>query len=343
MSDDPTTTPEEGNPISQTPINTWQENRLDLSKISSITQGIRQELAKVIIGQSTTIDLLIAALFSGGHVLLEGVPGIAKTLLARLLAQTLEADFSRIQFTPDLMPTDVVGTTVFNMKQSEFTFSPGPVFSNIVLIDEINRAPAKTQAALFEVMEEYQVTVDGTTYPMDFPFFVLATQNPIEQEGTYKLPEAQLDRFLFKIIVQYPTFEEEKAILYRFRKDFKQSIQKDVKGICTKADMRACQEVVEKVHIKDELLDYIASIIHGTRNNGDLFLGASPRASLAILKSAKAIAAMNGRDFVTPDDIQYVAYPVLNHRVILTPEREMEGYDQAFVVNDIVKKIEVPR
>ena len=343
MSDDPTTTPEEVNPSSQTPINTWQENRLDLSKISSITQGIRQELAKVIIGQSTTIDLLIAALFSGGHVLLEGVPGIAKTLLARLLAQTLEADFSRIQFTPDLMPTDVVGTTVFNMKQSEFTFSPGPVFSNIVLIDEINRAPAKTQAALFEVMEEYQVTVDGTTYPMDFPFFVLATQNPIEQEGTYKLPEAQLDRFLFKIIVQYPTFEEEKAILYRFRKDFKQSIQKDVKGICTKADMRACQEVVEKVHIKDELLDYIASIIHGTRNNGDLFLGASPRASLAILKSAKAIAAMNGRDFVTPDDIQYVAYPVLNHRVILTPEREMEGYDQAFVVNDIVKKIEVPR
>ena len=343
MSDDPMTTPEEGNPISHTPINTWQENRLDLSKISSITQGIRQELAKVIIGQSNTIDLLIAALFSGGHVLLEGVPGIAKTLLARLLAQTLEADFSRIQFTPDLMPTDVVGTTVFNMKQSEFTFSPGPVFSNIVLIDEINRAPAKTQAALFEVMEEYQVTVDGTTYPMDFPFFVLATQNPIEQEGTYKLPEAQLDRFLFKIIVQYPTFEEEKAILYRFRKDFKQSIQKEVKGICTKADMQACQEVVEKVHIKDELLDYIASIIHGTRNNGDLFLGASPRASLAILKSAKAIAAMNGRDFVTPDDIQYVAYPVLNHRVILTPEREMEGYDQEFVVNDIVKKIEVPR
>jgi len=327
MSDDPTTTPGEENPVPYTPSNTWQENRLDLSKVTTITNGIRQELAKVIIGQSTTIDLLIAALFSGGHVLLEGVPGI----------------FSRIQFTPDLMPTDVVGTTVFNMQRSEFTFNQGPVFSNIVLIDEINRAPAKTQAALFEVMEEYQVTVDGTTYPMDFPFFVIATQNPIEQEGTYKLPEAQLDRFLFKIIVQYPNLEEEKAILYRFRKDFKQTVQDQVQGICSKADMRECQEVVEKVHIKDELLDYIASIIHGTRNNGDLFLGASPRASLAILKSAKAIAAMNGRDFVTPDDIQYVAYPVLNHRVILTPEREMEGYDQEYVVNDIVKKIEVPR
>jgi len=309
MSDDPTTTPGEENPVPYTPSNTWQENRLDLSKVTTITNGIRQELAKVIIGQSTTIDLLIAALFSGGHVLLEGVPGIAKTLLARLLAQTVQADFSRIQFTPDLMPTDVVGTTVFNMQRSEFTFNQGPVFSNIVLIDEINRAPAKTQAALFEVME----------------------------------PEAQLDRFLFKIIVQYPNLEEEKAILYRFRKDFKQTVQDQVQGICSKADMRECQEVVEKVHIKDELLDYIASIIHGTRNNGDLFLGASPRASLAILKSAKAIAAMNGRDFVTPDDIQYVAYPVLNHRVILTPEREMEGYDQEYVVNDIVKKIEVPR
>lgn len=321
----------------------WMRNRLDLTKIKLATEMVKEELRKVIIGQEDFLDQLLAALFSGGHVLVEGVPGIAKTLTAKLMAQTLDVNFSRIQFTPDLMPSDVLGTTVFNMKTSEFSFNEGPIFSNIILIDEINRSPAKTQAALFEVMEEYQVTVDGHTYPMGFPFFVIATQNPIEQEGTYKLPEAQLDRFLVKINLSYPNLEEEKEILRRFRNDFKMDQRTEVKAVFTAEEIKNCQTLVEQVHIKDQLLDYIAAIIHNTRNNGDLFLGASPRASLALMKMSKAVAAMNGRDFVTPDDIQYVAFPVLNHRIILTPEREMEGFTTSDVIEDIIHKIEVPR
>ncbi len=325
------------------PLPEWDRPRIDVTKINDAVEKIRAELSKVIVGQNELIELLLAGIFSGGHILLEGVPGIAKTLTAKLLAQTIEVGFSRIQFTPDLMPSDVIGTTVFNMQTSKFTFNEGPVFSNVILIDEINRAPAKTQAALFEVMEEYQVTVDGVTYPMSFPFFVIATQNPIEQEGTYKLPEAQLDRFLMKINLQYPSLEEEKVILRRFRSDFKISQKTEMDKVFNAEEIRSCQEIVEKVYIKDQLLDYIAAIIHDTRNNGDLFLGASPRASLAIMKTAKAVAAMNGRDYVTPDDIQYVAYPVMNHRIILTPEREMEGYDTRDVIKEIVQKIEVPR
>lgn len=317
--------------------------RLDLSRIAVGVERIKNEIGKVIIGQEEMIELLLATIFTSGHVLVEGVPGIAKTLTAKLLAQTLDIDFSRIQFTPDLMPSDVIGTTVFNMKDSEFFFNAGPIFSNIVLIDEINRAPAKTQAALFEVMEEYQVTVDGETYQMAFPFFVIATQNPIEQEGTYKLPEAQLDRFLLKINLDYPSIEEEKAILRRFRNNFKIDLNLEVQTVFSADDIRDCQALIQQIFIRDELLDYIAAIVHETRNNGDLFLGASPRASLAIMKTAKAIAAIRGRDFVTPDDIRYVTFPVLNHRVILTPEREMEGYRPRDIIQEIVKKIEVPR
>ena len=325
------------------PVQSWEVNRLDLSPLDQVVSKVKGELEKVIIGQKGAMDLLMAALFTSGHVLLEGVPGIAKTLMAKLLAQAMSVDFARIQFTPDLMPTDVVGTTVFNLKTSDFSFSKGPIFSNIILIDEINRSPAKTQSALFEVMEEYQVTMDGETYPMEFPFFVIATQNPIEQEGTYKLPEAQLDRFIFKINMEYPDLAEEKAILYRFRKDFRNTQKETVQAVCSAEDIKICQGLIEQVHIKDELLDYIATIIHDTRNNGDLFLGASPRASLAIMKTSKAMAAMAGRDFVTPEDIQAVAYPALNHRIILTPEREMEGYTTKEVVSEIIKKIEVPR
>lgn len=340
-----TNTPEE-QPVNEgvEPSNeVFEESKLPLHKISDAVYKIKTEIQKVIIGQGEMIELMLAALFTNGHVLVEGVPGIAKTLSAKLLAKTLSVGFNRIQFTPDLMPTDVVGTTIFNMKTSDFTFNRGPVFANIVLIDEINRSPAKTQSALFEVMEEAQITVDGTTYPMEFPFFVIATQNPIEQEGTYKLPEAQLDRFIFKINLTYPSLTDEKAILMRFREDFSIRQSADVKAVISAAEIKECQHIIEKVYIKDELIDYIAQIVVDTRNNGDLFLGASPRASLAIMKTSKAIAAMNGRDFVTPDDIKTVAFPVLNHRIILMPEREMEGYTSEDVINDIVKRIEVPR
>jgi MoxR-like ATPase len=315
----------------------------ELLALSSSVARVKAELKKVIIGQEEMIELMLVSLFSGGHVLLEGVPGIAKTLSAKLLAKTLSIQFSRIQFTPDLMPTDVIGTTVYNVKTSEFSFNRGPIFSNVVLIDEINRSPAKTQAALFEVMEERQITVDGRTHLLDFPFFVIATQNPVEQEGTYKLPEAQLDRFMFRIKMKYPSLEQEKAILERFKDDFRLTVTSDVQPILSANDIKTCRETIEKVHIKKELIDYIATIIFNTRNNGALFLGASPRASLAVMKTSKAVAAMNGRNFVTPEDIQQVAYPVLNHRIILTPEREMEGIQPEDIIREIIQGIEVPR
>jgi MoxR-like ATPase len=304
---------------------------------------VKQEIGKAVVGQENTIDLLLAGILIGGHVLLEGVPGIAKTLTAKLVAKSLSVSFSRIQFTPDLMPTDVTGTTVFNIKTSEFIFNKGPVFANLVLIDEINRAPAKTQSSLFEVMEERQITVDGTTYPMDFPFLVIATQNPIEQEGTYRLPEAQLDRFLFRIKLKYPTLEQEVNILKKFKNDFSLKILDSIQPVISKEELKHSQELIEKIHIKDEIIEYIAKLVDNTRNNGDLTLGASPRASLAIMRASKAIAAMNGRDFVTPDDVKYVAYPVLNHRIMLTAEREMEGVEPEDIIKEIAEGIEVPR
>ncbi|HCK21421.1 MAG TPA: magnesium chelatase [Bacteroidetes bacterium] len=306
-------------------------------------EAVRQELRKVIVGQDEMITLLLAALLSGGHVLIEGVPGIAKTMTARLLAAAIQADFSRIQFTPDLRPSDVIGTSVFNQQTATFEFKKGPVFSNLVLIDEINRSPAKTQAALFEVMEEQQITVDGNTYKMDFPFVVLATQNPIEQEGTYRLPEAQLDRFLFRIRIHYPALAEEQQILKKFRNDFTNTVTGTVQAVLSKTELQALRRQTENCTISDELLDYIALLVHTTRNHPDLFLGASPRASLAIMKTAKAIAVMGGRDFVTPDDVQQVAYPVMNHRILLTPDKELEGATTDMVIRDIIEKIPVPR
>lgn len=314
-----------------------------VAELHDAAEQMRQEIQRLVIGQEDMLDLLVVGLLAGGHILLEGVPGIAKTLTAKLLAKTLNVPFSRIQFTPDMMPSDVTGTSVFNLKTSTFTFQPGPVFANIVLIDEINRAPAKTQAALFEVMEEQQVTIDGETYPMEKPFLVLATQNPIEQEGTYRLPEAQLDRFLFRIKLGHPSLDEEKQILRRFQHASSADTSM-VNALFVAEQITKFQRFVhEAIHIEEALFDYIAEIVHTTRHHGAIYLGASPRASLAIMRAAKAVAAINNRDFITPDDIQYVAYPVLNHRIILTPEREMDGTEPEDIIKEILEKIEVPR
>ncbi|MBK7434379.1 MAG: MoxR family ATPase [Chitinophagaceae bacterium] len=319
------------------------EQRTDLSGFSNAVSEIRQEIGRVIIGQKNMVDLLLIGLLCDGHILIEGVPGVAKTLTAKLMARIIDVDFSRIQFTPDLMPSDVVGTSVFNPRDGEFRFKSGPIFSNIVLIDEINRAPAKTQAALFEVMEERQVTVDGYTHVMQIPFIVLATQNPIEQEGTYRLPEAQLDRFLFKIEVNYPTLEEEIAILQGQQGKTQSEMLADVKKVLSPVDIQRYRHLVQSVIIEPKLLEFIARIVNETRNNPSLYLGASPRASLAILRAARANAAIKGRDFVTPEDIVEMAPHVLRHRIILTPEKEMEGITADDLIDNILKAIEIPR
>ncbi|GAB3267123.1 MoxR family ATPase [Larkinella harenae] len=320
------------------------ENRLDLTELNNAVEAIRTEIGKVIVGQHQTIDLLLTALLADGHVLIEGVPGVAKTLMAKLLAKTISVDFSRIQFTPDLMPSDVLGTSIFNPKTTEFEYRQGPIFANIVLIDEINRAPAKTQAALFEVMEERQATNDGVTYPLSDPFLVLATQNPVEQEGTYRLPEAQLDRFLFKVVVGYPTILEEINILkgHHERRSLADAVEA-VQPTLTANQLQALRTQVHRVHIEDNLLEYIAQIVQNTRSSKSLYLGASPRASVALLNSSKALATLRGRDFVTPEDIQELAVPILRHRVLLTPEREMEGGTADEIIAQVVQKIEVPR
>jgi MoxR-like ATPase len=319
------------------------QQRIDLSGLNKAVLEIRNEIGRVIIGQHKMVDLLMIGLLCDGHILIEGVPGVAKTLTAKLIAKIIDVDFSRLQFTPDLMPSDVVGTSVFNPKEGDFRFKSGPIFSNIVLIDEINRAPAKTQAALFEVMEERQVTVDGYTHIMGIPFIVLATQNPIEQEGTYRLPEAQLDRFLFKIDVKYPTLAEEITILTNQQGKTQGQMLEDVRKILSPVDIQHYRSQIQSVIIEPKLIEFIARIVNETRNNPALYLGASPRASLAILKSAKANAAIKGRDFVTPEDIVEMAPHVLRHRIILTAEKEMEGITADDLIDNILKSIEVPR
>lgn len=319
------------------------QQRIDLSGLNRSVHEIRNEIARVIVGQYKMVDLLLIGLLCDGHILIEGVPGVAKTLTAKLLAKIIDVDFSRLQFTPDLMPSDVIGTSVFNPREGEFKFKSGPVFSNIVLIDEINRAPAKTQAALFEVMEERQVTVDGHTHLMQVPFIVLATQNPIEQEGTYRLPEAQLDRFLFKIEVKYPSLEEEIAILNGQQGKSQLQMLNDVRKILSPVDIQHYRTQVQSVITEPKIVEFIARIVNETRNNPALYLGASPRASLAILRSAKASAAIKGRDFVTPEDVVEMAPHVLRHRIILTPEKEMEGVTEDDLIDTILKSIEVPR
>lgn len=319
------------------------ESRIDLKDLKNKTDQIRREISKIIVGQERMVNLLLASILANGHVLIEGVPGVAKTLTAKILSRLIDTRFNRIQFTPDLMPSDILGTSVFNMKTSDFEFRKGPLFSNVVLIDEINRSPAKTQAALFEVMEERQITIDGAAYPMNDLFFVVATQNPIEQEGTYKLPEAQLDRFLFKIEVGYPKLDEEIKILERHHTNADLGAVDHLEPVINASEISQLREKVAKVHVEQNLIEYIAKIVDGTRNSPAIYLGASPRASIAILNGAKAFAALNGRDFATPEDIKYVVEPVVAHRVILSPETEMEGLSVQEVCNRLLGKIEVPR
>lgn len=319
------------------------ESRLDLNELRQKMDAVRVELQKVIVGQDKLIDFLLVALLANGHVLLEGVPGIAKTLAVKLLAKAVDTSFSRIQFTPDLMPSDILGTSVFDMKTSDFQFRKGPVFANLILVDEVNRAPAKTQAALFEVMEERQVTLDGDTYGMETPFIVIATQNPIEQEGTYRLPEAQLDRFLFKIVVDYPNLAEEFEIIRREHETKGFNKIENINSVVSGEQIEKFQLLVREVVVESNLMAYIANIVQQTRQTPFLYLGASPRASIAILNAAKGMAALNGRDFVTPEDIKDVVVPVLRHRVILSPEKEMEGLKAEQIISEIIANIEVPR
>ncbi len=321
----------------------YVDDRIGLKSLQEKVDAIKAEMAKVIVGQNQLIELMLVALLADGHVLLEGVPGIAKTLTAKMLSKLISTDFSRIQFTPDLMPSDVTGTSIFNAGSSKFEFNAGPIFSNIVLIDEINRAPAKTQSALFEVMEERQVTVDGKTYEMAAPFLIFATQNPLEHEGTYRLPEAQLDRFLFKLVVDYPTLTDEFSILKNA--NLRQG-GKELEGVTPVIEAQQLigfQKIIQQVHVEDNLLQYIAEIVNKTRNHASLYLGASPRASINILKASKAFAAVQGRDFVIPEDIKAVLVPVLIHRIYLTPEKEMEGISEVQIIKDIINSVSIPR
>lgn len=319
------------------------KSRLDLSGLQADVEKVKTEIGKVLVGQQGMLSMFLVGILSDGHILLEGVPGVAKTLSARLLAKVIKSGFSRIQFTPDLMPSDVLGTSVYNLKSSEFEFKSGPTFSNIILIDEINRAPAKTQSALFEVMEERQVTIDGHTHKMSEPFLVVATQNPIEQEGTYRLPEAQLDRFLFKLTIDYPDLEDEIAILNNHHDQKVNWDLSQVKPVLTATNIKKYRKLVAQVHVEPDVLKYIAQLVQETRQHPSLYLGASPRASVSILGAAKAFAAMSGRDFVTPQDVKFMAVPVMRHRVILTPESEMEGLSTDQVIKEIIDKVEVPR
>ncbi|MCL5104118.1 MAG: MoxR family ATPase [Armatimonadetes bacterium] len=307
--------------------------------------NIRREMAKAVVGQIDVIDQILIALACEGHVLLEGVPGIAKTLIVRALSLAVSADFNRVQFTPDLMPSDVIGTSVFDPSKGAFNLRKGPIFTGLFLADEINRTPPKTQAALLEAMQERQVTIDGTTHALDPIFTVFATQNPIEYEGTYPLPEAQLDRFMFKVVVPYPAYETEVEMLSRYNAGFRSARLEDA-GIQSAVDVQAVlglRASVARVTVGQPIVEYVAKLVRKTRENRNLTLGASPRASIYLLLGSKAVAAMNGRDYVIPDDIKHIAAPVLRHRLILRPESEIEGLTPERIIETILAEVEVPR
>lgn len=314
-------------------------------EIEKVFSKIRTELETIIIGQPNAVDLILIALLAEGHVLLEGVPGTAKTLLVKVLSQLIDADFSRIQLTPDMLPSDILGNSVYDLNSRQFYIKEGPIFTDLLLADEINRTPPKTQSALLEAMEEKQVTIDGQLRQMSNLFTIFATQNPIEFEGTYPLPEAQLDRFMFKVNFDYPNKQAEKTMLTNFQNGFDPKKLRDapLKPVCTKEDILNCRDRIKNIIVEDSILDYIIEIVSRTRNIADLTLGASPRASVVWLAASKACAAINGQQFVTPDNVKYVAKPVLRHRIILTPEAELEGVASDQIINSILNQVPVPR
>lgn len=318
------------------------DSRIDFAELDAKIRQLKEQMAQVVVGQEEVVDLLLTAILADGHVLIEGVPGVAKTLMAKVLAQLVDAGFGRIQFTPDLMPSDVLGTSVFLPSSGKFEYRKGPVFTNILLVDEINRAPAKTQAALFEVMEERHVTNDGVEYLMEYPFMVMATQNPVEHEGTYRLPEAQLDRFIFKISVGYPKPEDEIEVLELHDKGGFARWQ-EFRPVLSVEELKALRKQVGEVHVDRKIKNYIVDIVGTTRENAWLYLGASPRASIALMNGAKAFAAIHGRDFVIPEDVLHLAAPVLRHRIQLSAEKELEGVGVEQVLQQLIAKIEVPR
>jgi len=314
-------------------------------KTPRLAQRITQMLGKAIVGQQTVIEQMLVAVLARGHVLMEGVPGVAKTLLVRALARCLDLDFTRVQLTPDLMPSDIIGTHVFDSTTNEFHLHRGPIFTTLLLADEINRAPAKTQSALLEAMQERQVTIEGETCRLDEDFAVFATQNPIEYEGTYPLPEAQLDRFLLKIVVDYPTAEEEDELLARTHQGFdaQQLEEAGVEPVATADDLAECREEILEVNVEEPVLHYIGEIIRRSRDSGQLVLGCSPRAAVMLLQASKALAAARGGQFVTPDHIKAIAAPVLRHRLILHPEADIEGLVPDDIVHNILSSVAVPR
>jgi MoxR-like ATPase len=322
-----------------------QTSAMDVASVQETYARLRAEANKVIVGQEAVFEQLVVALLTGGHVLLEGVPGTAKTLMAKTLALLVRADFTRLQFTPDLMPSDVIGTVVFESATATFRLKKGPLFTQILLADEINRAPAKTQSALLEAMEERQVSIEGERHVLPAPFLVLATQNPIEYEGTYPLPEAQLDRFLFKVRVPYAPAAVEREVLQRYHGGFDAHdlAATGIAPVLTPEGIAAIQATVRAVTVEAGIMDYIVAIAEASRRSPDLVLGGSPRASISLLLAAKTVAALAGRDFVTPDDVKSLVAPVYRHRVILKPEAEIEGLDADAVLGRLLGRIEVPR
>jgi MoxR-like ATPase len=318
---------------------------MDLSTLQSLIQQMRSEASKVLVGLDEPLELLTVALFTGGHVLLEGVPGTAKTLMAKTLAHLIQARFTRVQFTPDLMPSDILGTSVFDLQSGNFRLKKGPIFTQVLLADEINRAPAKTQSALLEAMEERQVNLDGERYALEPPFMVIATQNPIEYEGTYPLPEAQLDRFMFKVTVSYASIEVEMEVLRRFHAGFDphELVAAGIQAVLPATAIAQARALIQSTLVEEGILEYIARIVQESRRSPDITLGGSTRASTHILLASKTYAALQGRTYVTPDDVKLIVAPVLRHRILLKPEAEIEGLDADAVISGLLGRVEVPR